>query len=301
VIEVIKAGRWTSIQDRGRPGFERFGIAPGGAADWFSAAVANRLVGNRGTAAMLECSSLGPALRFGANAVVAVTGGDCAATATWQTQSISGGGTLELGAISPGLRAYVAIRGGLEVPPLFGSRSFCQRGAFGGGFGRPLLEGDRVAIGGMSEGAWFSEPWPASHRLPIRGPWEVRVISGPHLEAFDRDAPGRLTNTACRVTPEIDRMGMRLETPALRLHADEILTTPLTAGAIQVTPSGGLIVLLVDHQTTGGYPVIATVIAADLPLLAQARPGDTIRFRQVDLAEAARASRRLSGWLELSP
>ena len=109
----------------------------------------------------------------------------------------------------------------------------------------------------------------------------------------------RLSATACRVMPEIDRMGLRLETSGLRLRPQEILTVPMTAGGIQVTPSGGLIVLHVDHQTTGGYPVIATVINADLPLLAQARPGDTVRFRAVDTEEAARAWRRMSGWLEL--
>jgi antagonist of KipI len=125
----------------------------------------------------------------------------------------------------------------------------------------------------------------------------VRVIAGPQADAFAADALERLSATACRVTPEIDRMGLRLETPGLRLQPQEMLTVPMTAGAIQVTPSGGLIVLHVDHQTTGGYPVLATVITADLPLHSQARPGDTIRFRRVNLEEAARASRRLHGWL----
>src|SRR6266568_84396 len=120
-------------------------------------------------------------------------------------------------------------------------------------------------------------------------------------DAFAEDALERLTATACRVTPEIDRMGLRLATPGLRLQPHEIVTVPMTAGAIQVTPSGGLIVLHVDHQSTGGYPAIATVINADLPLLAQARPGDTVRFRSVDHADATRAHRRLTGWLELDP
>jgi len=150
----------------------------------------------------------------------------------------------------------------------------------------------------MAELEPMATPWPESHRLPARGPWEVRVIAGPQQDAFSTDALQRLCVTACRVTPEIDRMGLRLETPGLRLQPQEILTVPMTAGAIQVTPSGGLIVLHVDHQSTGGYPVIATVISADLPLLAQARPGDTVRFQIVDLAEAARAWRRLTGWLD---
>ena len=123
-------------------------------------------------------------------------------------------------------------------------------------------------------------------------------MAGPHQDAFDPTALSRLLATACRITPHLDRMGMRVATPGLRLQATEILTTPVTAGAIQVTPSGELIALLVDHQTTGGYPVIATVINADLPLLAQARPGETVRFREVDAREAASASRRLAGWLQ---
>jgi antagonist of KipI len=298
VIEVVEAGRWTTIQDRGRPGLERFGIPSGGAADWFAAAVANRIVGNHHDAAMLECTATGPTLRFDADAVVALTGGQSAGVANWQAVPISRGSSLTVGTIVPGLRTYIAVRGGIDVPLVLGGRSFCQRGTFGGGFARPLAKRDELAIGRMAQLDAIATPWPESHRLPARGPWEIRVIAGPQVDAFAEDALQRLGATACRVTPEIDRMGLRVETPALRLQAKEIVTVPMTAGAIQVTPSGGLIVLHVDHQSTGGYPVIATVISADLPLLAQARPGDTLRFRSVDLAEAARANRRLTGWLD---
>jgi antagonist of KipI len=300
VIEVVAAGRWTTIQDRGRPGLERFGIPSGGAADWFAAAVANRLVGNHEDAALLECTAAGPTLHFDSEAVVAVTGGQSAGVANWEAVRIARGSSLAVGTIAPGLRAYIAVRGGIDVPLVLGSRSFCQRGAFGGGCGRTIAKGDGFAIGRMTELETIATPWPESHRLQARGPWEVRVIAGPQQDAFSADAFDRLGATACRVAPEIDRMGLRIETPGLRLHSKEILTVPMTAGAIQVTPSGGLIVLHVDHQSTGGYPVIATVIGADLPLLAQARPGDTVRFRGVDLAEAARAWRRLTGWLELN-
>ena len=299
MIEVVEAGRWTTVQDRGRPGLERFGIPSGGAADWFAAAVANRIVGNQEDAALLECAAAGPTLRFAADAIVALTGGHAAGATAWQPVRIARGSTLAVGAIAPGLRAYIAVRGGVDVPLVLGSRSFCQRGAFGGGFGRPLIAGDALALGQMTDLDPMSAPWPESHRLPSRGPWEVRVIAGPQNDAFAGDALRRLTATACRVTPQIDRMGLRLETPALRLQPEEIVTVPMTAGAIQVTPSGGLIVLHVDCQSTGGYPVIATVISADLPLLAQARPGDTVRFRPVDQAEATRARKRLTGWLEL--
>ena len=299
MIEVVDAGRWTTVQDRGRPGLERFGIPPGGAADWFAAAVANRIVGNREDAALLECTAAGPTLRCDAEAVVALTGGHSTGAANWQLIRMARGASLTVGTITPGLRSYIAVRGGIDVPLVLGSRSFCQRGTFGGGFGRPLQRGDRLAVARLGEHEPLAAPWPESHRLPVRGPWEVRIIAGPQQDAFVEDALQRLTATACRVTPEIDRMGLRLATPGLRLQPREIVTVPMTAGAIQVTPSGGLIVLHYDHQSTGGYPVIATVIDADLPLLAQARPGDTVRFRGVDHAEADRARRRLTGWLEL--
>ena len=301
MIEVIEGGRWTTIQDRGRPGLERFGIPSGGAADWYAAAVANRIVGNHRDAAVFECTAAGPTLRFDGDAVVALTGGHAAGIPTWQPVRIARGASLAVGTIAPGLRTYIAVRGGIDVPLVLGSRSFCQRGTFGGGFGRPIKAGDGLTIGRMAELEPVSAAWPESHRPTAHGPWEVRVIAGPQHEAFAADALQRLCATACRVTPEIDRMGLRLETPALRLQPREILTVPMTAGAIQVTPSGELIVLHVDHQTTGGYPVIATVISADLSMLAQARPGDTVRFRSVDQAEAARAWRRLTGWLELDP
>ena len=222
------------------------------------------------------------------------------AASSGQLAALKAGFALDLGRVSPGLRSYIAVRGGIDVPVVLGSRSLCAIGAFGGGVGRPLQKGDRLAIGATVSSPAVSEPWPESHRLPIRGPWEVHVVPGPHPDAFDPSAFQRLSATACLVTPALDRMGMRLDTPGLRLDATEILTTPMTAGAIQVTPSGGLIALLADHPTTGGYPVIASVITADLPLLGQARPGDTVRFRDVGLAEAARLWRRLSGWLDPS-
>jgi len=298
VIEVVEPGLWTTIQDRGRPGLERFGIPSGGAADWFAAAVANRIVGNREDAALLECTAAGPTLHFAAEAVIALAGGVAAGAATWQPVRIARGSSLAVGAIAPGMRTYIAVRGGIDVPLVLGSRSFCQRGAFGGGFGRPLAAGDSLAVGQPADLEPMPSAWPEAHRPQPRGPWEVRVIAGPHQDAFAVDALERLSATACRVTPQIDRMGVRLETPGLRLRSGEILTTPVTAGAIQVTPSGGLIAMLADHPTTGGYPVIGTVIAADLPLLAQARPGDTVRFRAVDADEAARGWRRLTGWLD---
>ncbi len=296
MIDVLDGG-WTGIQDRGRPGHEREGIPPGGSLDWFTATVANRLVGNDPAAALLECASRGPSLRFARDAVVALTGADCEAGSGWRAHHLQAGGTLTVGRIGPGLRCYIAFRGGIDVPLVLGSRCLSERGSFGGGYGRRLRVGDRLPIGRMVAGEPLPTAWPASDRLSLSGPWELRAIPGPHHESFSSVDVSRFFETAFVVTPAVDRMGMRLTAASLRLHPGEILTTPVSEGAVQVTPSGELIVLLADHPTTGGYPVIATVISADLPLLAQARPGDTARFRAANLAEARRARQRLSGWL----
>ena len=302
MIEVIDPGRLLSVQDQGRPGFERFGVPAGGAADWFSGAVANRLVGNQPDAALLEFTETGPTLMFHQPATIALTGAHINPhlledDAGWRPYRIEAPRMIALGRVAPGLRGYLAVRGGIDVPVVLGSRSLCQRGHFGGGFGRALRQGDALPIGSMTSGPPSTRRWPQGHRLPSSGPWQVRLMRGPHSDAFSPDELVALTSTACLVTPAIDRMGLRVQAPGLRLHAPgSILTTAIAAGSIQVTPSGELIVLLVDHPTTGGYPVIGTVITADLPLLAQARPGDTIRFNEVDHLEAVRARRRLLDW-----
>jgi antagonist of KipI len=297
VIEVLSAGAWTTVQDRGRQGYERFGISPGGPADWFSAAAANLMVGNRPDAALIECTVKGPTLRFRRAALVALAGGQSDGVENWRAVPVAAGAELSIGRINPGLRTYIAVRGGVSVPRVLGSRALSQLGRFGGGFGRPLQAGDELPIGRDRPFHESGRTWPAAHRLPLNGPWEVRVLAGPHRDALADQDVDRFLNTAFRVTPKADRMGIRLEAPGLRLHTEEILTTAVTQGAIQVTPSGELIVLLAEHQTTGGYPVIATVISSDWPLLGQARPEDTIRFREVTMTEARRARRRLLGWL----
>ena len=297
MIEVLAPGSWTTIQDRGRPGYERIGVPSGGSLDRFAATVANRLVGNHPDAALIESTLTGASLRFLSPSLIAITGGTCTRLAGWRTLAVTANQTIDPGPIRPGMRSYLAVRGGIDVTPVMGSRSLCQRGAFGGGFGRPLRAGDRLKTGDLFSSDPADGEWPVVHRLPLQGPWEVRVMAGPHDDAFPPAALERLLNTACRVTPHADRMGMRLATLGLELRGDEILTTAVPEGGVQVTPSGELIVLLAEHQTTGGYPIIATVIDADMPLLAQARPGDTIHFRLVNGEEAARARRRLSGWL----
>jgi biotin-dependent carboxylase-like uncharacterized protein len=307
MIEIAEPGIATSIQDQGRPGFERWGVPAGGAADWFSAAVANRLVGNRSDAALVEFTGVGPTLMFHDAVTIAITGEislprsggrvGLGAEPTWRAHRIEPPTVLALGRVAPGLRGYLAVRGGINVPQVLASRSLCDRGGFGGGFGRRLQAGDGLLVGNDTASLPWPGRWPLGHRLSPFGPWEIRILAGPHSDAFAPDALKSLTSNACRATMAIDRMGLRIDTPGLHLVGQEILTTPVTAGSIQVTPSGELLVLFVDHPTTGGYPVIGTVITADLPLLAQVRPGDTLHFREVDQPAAASALRRLTDWL----
>ena len=296
MIEVIDGGAWTTVQDQGRPGFERFGISPGGACDRFSAAAGNLLVGNGEEAAVLECTVKGPRLRFETASLIAVTGAGSRIEG-WRSLEVRAGEVVDLGLLKPGIRSYIAVRGGIDVPPVLGSRSFCQLGRFGGGFGRPLRAGDWLAIGDSSGPLPPKKAWPVSHRTQLSGPWEIPVIPGPQVDAFPGSTLERLLDTAFRVSSSTDRMGMRLEGRGLRLDPPQVLTTPVVAGAIQVTDPQQLIVLMPEHQPTGGYPVIACVIEAAIPLLAQARPGDTIHFRKTSLREAARARSRLDGWL----
>src|SRR5207244_10751062 len=143
----------------------------------------------------------------------ALMGGHSPGAANWQLVRMAGGASLTVGTTTPGLGSYIAVRGGIDVPLVLGSRSFCQRGTFGGGFGRPLQRGDRLAVARLGEHEPLAAPWPESHRLPVRGPWEVRIIAGPQQDAFAQDALQRLTAPACRVPREIDRMVLRPGTP----------------------------------------------------------------------------------------
>jgi antagonist of KipI len=296
VIEVIDPGASTTVQDQGRPGYERYGISPGGACDKFSAAVANLLVGNSPDAAVLECTVKGPSLRVEQVCLIAVTGAGSRVVG-WRPLEVVPGEVIDLGLLKPGIRSYVAVAGGIDVPVVLGSRSLCRLGRFGGGFGRPLHAGDSVPIGRSSPSQLVNRSWPTSHRPQLTGPWEIPVIPGPQLDAFPNGALARLLETAFRISSSTDRMGMRLEGRGFRVDAQQIVTTPVVAGAIQVTSAQEVIVLMPECQPTGGYPVIACVIDAAIPMLAQARPGDTIHFKKATLGDAARARSRLDGWL----
>ena len=279
-LEVVRPGPLTTVQDLGRPGHAHLGVPRAGAVDREALKLANRLVGNAEAAAGLECTLSGPALRFDEAGVVAVTGAQVPVRVDGEELEVNAaidvpaGGLLDVGSATAGLRPYVAVRGGIETEPLLGSRSRDTLSALGP---EPLAAGDRLATGAASG------PRPAIAVAPVAPPSGrpvVRVTPGPRADWFGPGALDLLAGEEWTVSPQSNRSGTRLDgTPLPREHGGELRSEGMVEGAIQVRHSGLPLVLLADHPTTGGYPVIAVVLGEDLPAVAQARPGEKIRFR----------------------
>ncbi len=299
VIRVIRPGVFASVQDTGRRGLLRLGVPTSGAVDMQALTAANLLVGNHADGAVLEIALWGAQFQFINSSVIAVTGGDLEprlngdAVPMWQTIMVKAGDLLRFGATRHGCRAYLSFAGGIAVPLVLGSRSTLQLAGIGGLNGRNLIPGDELGVHappGKSADRQMRLPGDLipSHSSPAR----LRVILGPQDTAFDSDGIKAFLNSRYRVTPASDRMGCRLEGPRIRLsHGADIITDPIPPGAIQVPGDGQPILLLADHQTTGGYAKIAVVISADLDRAGQLKPGDTVCFEAVSLDEAHRAYR----------
>lgn len=277
--EVIAGGSRTTVQDLGRPGFAHLGVPRSGAADPPALMLANRLVGNPEGAAALETTLTGPTLRFLRAASIALAGADVEATLDGRPQAMRAliavrpGQLLELGSADRGLRTYLAVRGGIDVPHALGSASSDQLTGLGPA---PLRAGDVLAFGASALA--LPSVGIAALPAPVRGLARVRL--GPRADRFAPDAITTLLSARWRATSAIDRIGVRLDGPALQLADDRPMRSEgMVLGAIQVPPSGQPIVMLADHPTTGGYPVIAVVEEADLPVLAQLRPGGAVAFR----------------------
>jgi 5-oxoprolinase (ATP-hydrolysing) subunit C len=288
MIEVVEPGALTSVQTAGgRPGWRHLGVLVGGAADPWSARLANRLVGNPDDAALLEVTLHGPALRFAEPTAVAIAGGEFGAALDglpmprWVGRRVRAGSLLRIGS-GRSARCYVAIGGGIEVEAILGSAATDLRTAFGGHEGRALRAGDRLVVGRTPA---ILRRWTGS---PPSGP--VRFVSGPHAEAFDGGDP--LAGATWTVGSEADRTGVRLDGPRLEAQVSEVASMALPLGAIQVPPDGRPIVMLADRPVTGGYPVPACVIRADVGRIAQLRPGDRVMFASVTAEEAREALRR---------
>ena len=289
MIEVLRPGLQTTVQDLGRPGFRAAGVPAGGAMDPWAARAANRLVGNPDGAALLEVLLAGPALRFAAPRAAAWVGGGLEGAAggrrlaAGQAHLLGAGEVLELGRTPDGARSWVAVAGGLDLPRVLGSRATDLAGGFGGLDGRALAAGDRLPLGA---GAPFRARRLAAPAAAAEGP--LRVLAGPDLGAGV--ALADLLAGEWRVSASSDRRGVRLEGAAPRAGAaDELRSQGVLPGALQWLPSGGLIALGADAPVTGGYPWIAQLIEADVARLAQLAPGARVRFAAVDLERAAAA------------
>ena len=288
MIEVLEPGALTSVQTAdGRPGWRHLGVPVGGAADAWSARMASRLVDNADDAALLEFTLAGPSLRFHAATAVAITGARFDATLDglplppFLGRPVRDGSLLRIG-VGDGARGYLAIGGGIEVPPVLGSAATDLRTGFGGHQGRALRIGDRLALGTPTH---LLRRWVGNlTQHPIR------IVPGPHVGLVELDA---LTNAEWVVGVEADRTGVRLDGRALSAGVTEVPSMGLPIGALQLPPDGRPIVMLVDRPVTGGYPVPACVIRADVGRVAALRTGDPVRFASVSVPEARAALREL--------
>jgi biotin-dependent carboxylase-like uncharacterized protein len=280
VLTVLTPGPLATVQDGGRVGWASIGVPRSGAADRGSAELANRLVGNRPDAAVVEVTAGGLRLRAERTVLVAVTGApappavDGRAVPLNAPVTVPAGAVLSLGRPEAGLRSYVAVRGGVDVPPVLGSRSTDTLSGLGPA---PLVAGDRLPVGSLAG----EEPVVdvAAVRPPATDPL-LSVLPGPRRSWLEPAAWTALTSQPWTVTADSDRVGLRLAGPRLeRARGEELPSEGLVPGALQVPPDGALVLFGADHPVTGGYPVLAVVVTADLPAVAQLRPGDTVRFR----------------------
>lgn len=296
-INVLKGGMLTTVQDLGRKGYRKDGIIVSGAMDTLALEIGNLLLGNDVNEAGLECTVLGPKLQFNTTQLVAITGGDLSpnvdgkAVNMWRPLVISKGATLTFGPAIKGCRTYISFFGGLDVPEILGSYATYLKAGFGGFNGRALKADDELFFKKIYQDKGDSFKWSADLRLyPDLADPEIRVMKGPEFNLFSKESINDLLSGEYLISKAVDRMGYRLEGPKLNLNQPkEMLSSAVAFGTVQVTPDGGAILLMADHQTTGGYPRIIQVLRADLTKLAQMQSGQYIRFKLVTLEEAQKA------------
>jgi biotin-dependent carboxylase-like uncharacterized protein len=265
VIHVRRPGLLTTVQDRGRPGLAHLGVPRGGAADLAALDHSNRLVGNAPAAAALEVTAVGPELLFEDDATVAVHG---------RARFVPAGTVLDVGSVQPGVRGYLAVRGGIDVAPVLGSRSTCTLSGLGPA---PLSAGDRLPVGRAVAG----EPRDVDAGPARSGP--LRLLLGPRDDALTAAGLQALLDQEWTVTPASDRTGLRLDSaPLQRVESGELPSEGVVVGSLQVPPDGRPVLFLANHPTTGGYPVVAVVVRADLARAAQAAAGSRLRFTLAD-------------------
>lgn len=308
-ITIVRAGFLATIQDLGRFRFQKYGVGPSGAMDTGAARTANLLVGNAGDEAVLEMTLTGAELLIEKDTMLAVCGASMTVTASseplslWRPVLVRAGTVIKFGACESGCRSYLAVAGGFNVPEVMGSRSTYLRGEIGGYQGRALKSGDRLFFSNSGTlslrikqalskewGSINAPLWHASHFAIADNLAEpiIRAVRGTHYERFDAASQASLFSQTFQIAVQSDRMGYRLEGADKLMLASplELISEAVACGTVQVPSDGNPIVLLADRQTTGGYPRIAQVASVDIPVFAQLRPGDRIRFEAISQQEA---------------
>ena len=309
LLSIINPGFLTTIQDRGRFNYQKWGVPVSGAMDEYALRVGNILVGNDEHEACLEITLLGPVIKFLAPRLVALTGADLGARLNerkckpWESFRVSKGDILQFAGAVSGCRAYLTAAGGFDLPVVLGSKSTYLRGRMGGMSGRALREGDELAVKPQVKCcALTARAVPDEYRKKLTNPIVAQVILGPQDDAFTPEGIETFLQSDYKVTLETDRMGCRLEGPVIKhKHKPDIISDGIAPGSIQVPGKGTPIIMMADRQTTGGYAKIATIITPDLWQIAQAKPGDVIRFNKVTSAQAHKAYLEYESMLRLLP
>lgn len=291
LFEIVRPGLLTTVQDAGRAGFRHLGVPLSGAADPYSLALANGAVGNAPGAAALECTMQGPCLRFLASTQIALAGADMAASLhgdpipLYRPVRVERGDELALGLAKLGARCYIAVAGGLAGRAFLDSVSTYAPAALGGLDGSALKTGDRISGAGGQRNA--PREIPAALHLRLAHEFFLRATSGPETDRLEPESLKRFFSASWTVGRRADRMGMQLEGPILSLSpAPSMASSPVFPGTVQCPPDGAPFLLSCDAQTVGGYPRIAQIIAADIPLLGQMRPGDRVWLRRIGADDA---------------
>lgn len=292
LFQVIKPGLLTTFQDLGRTGYQEYGVVVAGAMDDFSLQIANLLVGNQRDDAGLEVTMMGPVLKVIEDSVIAITGGNLSPRVNgqpapmWKSFEVKEGQLVEFGQPMEGIRSYISVAGGFDLPAVMGSNSTYLKAKIGGLNGR-ALEKEDILYGNEDVHPVTGRSLHYDEIPKYQKEVTVRVVLGPHQDAFTDEAIKTFLSSNYEITPQSDRMGFRLKGPELthKTTAD-IISEAIPLGGIQVPANGQPIILMADRQTTGGYTRIATVISTDISLLAQAAPGAVVRFEEVSVEGA---------------
>ncbi len=301
IFEVIEPGLLTTVQDLGRYGFQKYGIPVSGAMDTYSLRLANILIGNAEEEAGLEITVLGPKLRILARSCIVITGADIDpkidghSVSQWVPIDVHPGNILTFGAVSDGMRSYVSVAGGIDVPMLLGSRSTYTKSNLGGYHGRSMKIGDIIKANCLKTKVEISvKSLPKTLVFyPYGHVHNLRVVLGPQDKAFTAEGISTFLDSEYIVSIQSDRVGYRLEGPVVE-HSNgfDIISDGSSLGSVQIPGDGCPIVLMSDRGTTGGYTKIATVISTDIYKLAQAMAGDRITFTLVNIDEAENLLRK---------